>query len=813
MSEKSRRNILLLLGIVLLTLLLLMAFALQNNENIKSILSGLNNDTEKESLTVIDGYSNENDASGIESSGNTDEGIDTIKSDKIIATGGGGGSGSSNKKAATINGSADDDKIIVVGTVTDINGNEGNDEITIQAGGTVTGTINGGAGADNIYLNNKIAKIQIKSGDTGVYSKPEAGATFSLDGIDRIDNPGTGTTFDLGGGWGIGTLLTVNNDFVDVTDNTIQWIRGTVDINSGIFTANDFGTDALIVYDADHDAGPVTAQAVVLTNLAGSAIKGVITNGGLTITNNAAPVVDLISTETNNVIVGKAADLPDFTVSDADGDDLTITLTAVNGQISWDRFSWADTIKMGFDRAKDINDALADLQFKAAQAGDASITIAVTDKWGSTDSKAYNYLKATDSVVNTAPTISGIPKALQRISFETETALADFKVSDTENNALTVTLAASGGDLSGVTDADDQAAGIQLKGSASAINTALANLKFKTTARGDASISITVEDEYGATSAATYALFTPYDTTLDLGNDESARVIGNSDLNYAFTNDWRDWPSFTDPVIVDAEKNGNEDGSQDDNMDWAATAANLLTWSGWAEESIKLGLDVSTDTAKNTAEDVVFAEFVNSFTLGDQHDGHVMYGIQWFFNGDYPPHDNGWPDWDMPKDGTGDYLGFSATEYIGYEELEDEALTESAIYNSLEDLFDQGYALGLSIGWYASLGEMQTESPTNPTRAGGHAITCWGYTYDNKGTIITSDDVLTGLIVSDSDDGMKTEVKTADDRLKILELTWDATTKSYYTNSYSTLGKIESICYVDFNSAYYAADGAMGGNG
>ncbi|MDL2269655.1 calcium-binding protein, partial [Desulfosarcina sp. OttesenSCG-928-G17] len=698
-------------------------------------------------------------------------------------------------------GGNDGDDIIIVengGEVTrDIEGGAGEDNISVF--GTVTGEIWGGGGADTINLNNQQATIGISSGETGAYTNPGGSNTFDLSGIDRIDKPGSGTTLDLTGNWmGGGTTLTRNTTLVDVSNDTIQWIQGTVNADN-TFTANDTGTDALIVYDADDKAGTVTARAVVLTGLTGSALKGVMTDGGLTITKNAAPVIDLASTETNNVIVGQPADLPNFTVSDADGDDLKITLKAVNGQISWNGFSWADTITMGFDQAKDINDALADLQFKAAQAGDASITITVDDKWGGTDSKTYNNLKATKPVVNTDPTISGIPKALQRISFETETALADFKVSDAENHNLTVTLAASGGDLSGVTDADDQEAGIQLKGSASAITNALANLKFKTTTHGDASISITVQDEYGATSAATYDLFTPYDTELALDNGDVARFIGAIDFsNHAFKDDNTWWMgslygvlSFIDSAIVDAEKSNSNSG--DDLMCWAATTANLLTWSGWAQQS---SLSIAEG---DTAEDAVFAVFVQNFTSGATSGGNSMLGMEWFFKGT-SVYDHVTGAFDRPGENSGNYLNLDGKKFIS-SKAEVELGTQDAFYTFLDNTFDLGYALGFSVTFY-------TDATFNTLKGGGHALTCWGYTYDNKGTVNnTSDDVLTGLIVSDSDDGMQPSGSAADDRLSIMDLIWDAS-GFYYTESFGTdlngYAKIGDFYYVQHNSALYA---------
>ncbi|MBX9834695.1 MAG: DUF4347 domain-containing protein, partial [Burkholderiaceae bacterium] len=78
-------------------------------------------------------------------------------------------------------------------------------------------------------------------------------------------------------------------------------------------------------------------------------------------------------------------------------------------------------------------------------------------------------------VVNHAPTISDLPELAQTVTTGTAAALADFTVADSDSSdELTVTLTATNGTINDLTDADEGAEGIQLTGTASSINTAIA---------------------------------------------------------------------------------------------------------------------------------------------------------------------------------------------------------------------------------------------------------------------------------------------------------------------------------------------------
>ena len=140
-----------------------------------------------------------------------------------------------------------------------------------------------------------------------------------------------------------------------------------------------------------------------------------------------------------------------------------------------------------------------------------TIRFTVTDKGGAS-STATMALGVT--AVNDAPTVSGIPDNAETVSTGIAAALADVTVADVDSSTLTVTLTATNGTIGGLTDADEVANGIQLTGTASAINTAIAGATFTATNLGVASIGLRVSD--GAASAtASYDLtaVAPPDTT------------------------------------------------------------------------------------------------------------------------------------------------------------------------------------------------------------------------------------------------------------------------------------------------------------
>ena len=112
------------------------------------------------------------------------------------------------------------------------------------------------------------------------------------------------------------------------------------------------------------------------------------------------------------------------------------------------------------------------------------------------------------TAVNDAPTITGLPGSAQAVTAGAAAALADFAVADADGAAasLTVTLTATNGTINGLTDADTNQAGIQLSGTAAAINAAIASATFTAGAAGAASIGVSVSDGIAPTVTGTYHL-------------------------------------------------------------------------------------------------------------------------------------------------------------------------------------------------------------------------------------------------------------------------------------------------------------------
>ncbi len=101
--------------------------------------------------------------------------------------------------------------------------------------------------------------------------------------------------------------------------------------------------------------------------------------------------------------------------------------------------------------------------------------------------------QVTITAVNDAPTITGVPEAVQRVTVGAETALA-ISVADPDSTTLTLTVIATHGTVSGLVDINPDTAGIQLIGTAAQINEALAQARFKMDAAGAGSVTLMLSD-------------------------------------------------------------------------------------------------------------------------------------------------------------------------------------------------------------------------------------------------------------------------------------------------------------------------------
>lgn len=162
---------------------------------------------------------------------------------------------------------------------------------------------------------------------------------------------------------------------------------------------------------------------------------------------------------------------------------------------------------------------------------------------------------------------------------------------------------------------------------------------------------------------------------------------------------WDDWGG----TYHDADKSWSN--PDDDLMCWAASASNVLAWTGWGSH---IG-----------DADAIFAYFQDHWT--DQG-GNAYYGLEWWFDGDNNSVGlSGWSQVDVP--GGGFYPDHNFYDYWLYSSSDHYAM------ENIEFLLTNGYATSVSVA--------------NDTI--GHAITAWGIEYNPDGSY-------KGLWITDSDD-------------------------------------------------------------
>ncbi|MDO9515087.1 MAG: PEP-CTERM sorting domain-containing protein [Syntrophales bacterium] len=159
-----------------------------------------------------------------------------------------------------------------------------------------------------------------------------------------------------------------------------------------------------------------------------------------------------------------------------------------------------------------------------------------------------------------------------------------------------------------------------------------------------------------------------------------------------------------DSYVLDAEKSPTN--TEDDLMCWAAAAANVLVSTGWGN-------------IYSTSEDAIFGYFQDHWT---DEGGLPEFGWDWWFSGTNDMQ--GVADWSQVDVAGGTfYPGEVFTDY--YARTWEDNLAMSAVDQYLHA------GDGVTLGLYGP---------------GGHAITLWGYDYDD----ITGDYL--GVWVTDSDD-------------------------------------------------------------
>jgi PKD repeat protein len=148
---------------------------------------------------------------------------------------------------------------------------------------------------------------------------------------------------------------------------------------------------------------------------------------------------------------------------------------------------------------------------------------------------------------------------------------------------------------------------------------------------------------------------------------------------------------------------GGQPGGRDDELCWAATASNILEWTGWGSVSGMMDCDQMFQHCQDYWYDT---------------GSWIQYAWQWWFDGsvgggsylDHPGGGNFWPT-------------YTFSNYYAQE------TNPSNVMSSIDSFLHQGYGCGIHIF------------------DGGHAITVWGFSYDPS-----NPRYYTGLYVTDSDD-------------------------------------------------------------
>ncbi len=234
------------------------------------------------------------------------------------------------------------------------------------------------------------------------------------------------------------------------------------------------------------------------------------------------------------------------------------------------------------------------------------------------------------------------------------------------------------------------------------------------------------------------------------------------------------------PYFIDAEK---IDGTS--HLCWAASASNMLVYSGWADQVDKSTIDF--DTKYDTpfydigSEDGVFNYYAENFTNNASNN---IGAFSWFFNGTYdvPESEN----IARPNENSGGLLPNVYYTYLAnYFETNG---IQSIDY--LTKYLDMGAAVCMMMNW--------RDFDGTEYKSGNHVITIWGYLYDSTKSS-TDEGYCLSLLYTDSDDDEVEDYELrADDKLCIMDIRICTETDVSYNPNYlksTDVGKIISENY------------------
>ena len=221
-------------------------------------------------------------------------------------------------------------------------------------------------------------------------------------------------------------------------------------------------------------------------------------------------------------------------------------------------------------------------------------------------------------------------------------------------------------------------------------------------------------------------------------------------FNQAFTNQGY----MVSPYFIDAEK---IDGAS--RLCWAASAANMLQYTGWANEVDKSIIDFDTKydnfSYDINEEDGIFNYFAENFTNSASNN---IYAFSWFFSGKYDAP--GTPDQvAQPTQGSG---GLLPNVYYTYLANYFETNNVQAL-NYLTKYLDMGAAVCMMMNW-------RDVDELGYPKNGNHVLTIWGYVYDVT-KADTDEDYCLSLLYTDSDDDEYEDYSfPADDKLRKMDI-------------------------------------------
>ena len=207
----------------------------------------------------------------------------------------------------------------------------------------------------------------------------------------------------------------------------------------------------------------------------------------------------------------------------------------------------------------------------------------------------------------------------------------------------------------------------------------------------------------------------------------------------------------------DANKIDNSDGDADDNMCYAASAANIIAW--WQDSKVGSTL---TSAAPKQLGDIwqTLIDANDNEALWDEG-GEALATINWWVSGIYCPHsmddEAAWERYYLTAEDWGDneMLAVTLRDSAGYY-FDRYGLTQKNLAGFLMDMqqyneriTDINFGEFLQNGCAISLGIAPSENED-----AGHAITLWGVEYDENGKLTT-------MWITDSDDDDEKLVKVS----------------------------------------------------